>query len=126
MFWSKKKKVDIELEQRHEDSRQAFRVAPDRAKPIILTLRGSTFHALNISADGVAFRSHNFPEGSIISGTMRLPSEDKMFPMTIQVVSKNRDLCRCQFTQIHEEAQNLLHSYILELQKNKIRELHGR
>ena len=126
MFWSKKKKVDIELEQRFEDARESFRIAPDRAKPIILTLRGSTFHALNISADGVAFRSHNFSEGAVIPGTIRLPSEDRMFPMVLQVVSKSRDLCRCRFTEIHEEAQNLLHSYILELQKNKIRQMHGR
>ncbi len=126
MFWNKKKKVDVELDQRYEDNRKSFRIAPDRSKPIILTIRGSTFHVLNISGDGVAFRSHSFPVGSILSGTMQMPSADTMFPMTIEVVSKTRDLCRCRFTQIHEEAQNLLHSYILDLQKEKIRRLHGR
>ena len=126
MFWKKKKTLDVELDERHEDNRKAFRIAPDRTKPIIINVKGSTYHALNISGDGVAFRSHSFPVGTVLVGTMQMPSADTMFPMTLEVVSKNRDLCRCRFTQIHEEAQNLLHSYILELQKEKIRRLNGR
>jgi hypothetical protein len=51
-----------------------------------------------------------------------LPSEDRIFPVVMEVVAKQGDLCRCSFTEIHEDAENLLHSYILELQKRKIRQ----
>ncbi|MEM7562314.1 MAG: PilZ domain-containing protein [Pseudomonadota bacterium] len=121
MFWKKKKTVDLALESHFDDNRAAFRIAPDRDNPVLVTIMGNHFKAMNISGQGVAFRAHNFAEGTRAHATIRLPSEDKIFPVVLQVVSKQRDLCRCRFTEIHEDAENLLHSYILDLQKRKIR-----
>ena len=122
MFWRKKKSVDVSLDSRYADNRSAYRIAPDRAKPVIVTIMGNSFHAINISGTGVAFRSHNFPLGTRAHATIRLPSEDRIFPVVLEVVAKQNDLCRCCFREIHEDAENLLHSYILELQKRKIRQ----
>jgi hypothetical protein len=121
LFWKKKKTYDVELDDRNDDHRSAYRIAPDRARPIIITIMGSSFHALNISGNGVCFRSHNFPEGSVIAAMIKLPSENRIFPVTLRIVSKHNDLCRCRFEKIHAESENLLHAYILGLQKNKIR-----
>ncbi len=121
MFWKKKKKVDLEVDSRHEDSRSAFRIAPDKSNPVILTIQGSSYHALNISGSGACFRSNNFPVGTKCTAMVRLPSKDKIFPVNLEIVDLQRDLCRCRFINIHPEAENLLHSYILELQKGKIR-----
>ncbi|MCP4430190.1 MAG: PilZ domain-containing protein [Gammaproteobacteria bacterium] len=121
MFWKKKKKVDLEVDSRHEDSRSAFRIAPDKSNPVILTIQGRSYHALNISGSGVCFRSNNFPVGTKCTAMVRLPSKDKIFPVNLEIVDLQRDLCRCRFINIHPEAENLLHSYILELQKGKIR-----
>ena len=68
-----------------------------------------------------AYRSFGFPQGTRLHATIRLPSEDRMFPVILEIVSKQNDLCRCNFIEIHEDAENLLHSYILNLQKRKIR-----
>jgi hypothetical protein len=125
LFWKKKKKVDIALDARHSDNRSAYRIAPDRARPIIISIMGNSFHALNVSGTGVAFRAHNFPVGTEVAATIRLPSEDRIFPVSLVVVAKQGDLCRCSFQEIHEDAENLLHSYILELQKRKIRHNNG-
>lgn len=125
MFWKKKSKSNIQLEQEYSDHRDAFRIAPDAAKPVIVTIKGDSFNALNISGTGICFRSHRFPEGTIIGATLRLPSEDRIFPITIEVVSKQGDMCRCSFRKIHQESENLLHAYILELQKAKIRKNHS-
>ncbi|MCH8104155.1 MAG: hypothetical protein IIC58_01425 [Proteobacteria bacterium] len=97
MFWKKKSKSNIQLEQEYSDHRDAFRIAPDAAKPVIVTIKGDSFNALNISGTGICFRSHRFPEGTIIGATLRLPSEDRIFPITIEVVSKQGDMCRCSF-----------------------------
>ena len=126
MFWKKKKTVEIDLDGLHKDSRSAYRVAPDKSRPVIISIMGNSFHASNVSGNGVAFRSHNFPVGSKTHATVRLPSEDRMFPVELEVVAKQNDLCRCSFTEIHSDAENLLHSYILELQKRKIRQKGGK
>ena len=125
MFWKKKKTLELELDSRHSDHRAAYRIAPDRTKPVIISIKGNSFHALNISGTGIAFRSHNFSEGARIAATIRLPSEDRIFPVVLEIVAKQGDLCRCSFREIHEDAENLLHSYILELQKSKIRQNQG-
>ena len=121
MFWKKQKKTNIQLDQQFSDHRDAFRIAPDRAKPVIVTITGDSFHALNISGTGICFRSHKFPVGALVAATVRLPSEDRIFPVTLEVVAKQNDMCRCCFRKIHREAEDLLHAYILELQKAKIR-----
>jgi len=121
LFWKKKSKADVELDSRYDDSREAFRIAPDKSHPIIISIMGNSFHALNISGTGVAIRSHNFPVGTRTQATVRLPSQNRLFPVVLEVVEKQNDLCHCCFREIHTEAENLLHAYILELQKNKIR-----
>ncbi len=68
----------------------------------------------------------SFPEGTTIEATNRLPSEDKKFPVTIEVVSKQNDMCRCSFRKIRLDSENLLHAYVLEVQKNKIRQNQSR
>ena len=121
LFWKKKKTLDVALDARHSDNRAAYRITPDSSRPVIVTIRGNSFNVLNVSGTGIAFRSHGFDVGSSIAATIRLPSEDRIFPVVLEVVTKRHDLCRCSFTEIHEDAENLLHSYILELQKRKIR-----
>jgi hypothetical protein len=121
LFWKKKKTLDVALDARHNDNRAAYRIAPDSSRPVIVTIRGNSFNALNVSGTGIAFRSHGFELGISFAATIRLPSEDRIFPVLLEVVAKQNDLCRCSFIEIHEEAENLLHSYILELQKRKIR-----
>lgn len=121
MFWKKKKKAKIQLDSQFSDHRDAFRIAPDRSKPVIVTITGDSFNALNISGTGICFRSHKFSVGTTVAATVRLPSEDRIFPVTLEVVAKQNDMCRCCFRKIHREAEDLLHAYILELQKAKIR-----
>ena len=120
MFWKKKKTLDVALDARHNDNRAAYRIAPDSSRPVIVTIRGNSLNVLNVSGTGIAFRSHAFEVGTSFAATIRLPSEDRIFPVVMEVVAKQNDLCRCSFTEIHEDAENLLHSYILELQKRKI------
>ncbi len=124
MFWKNKPKIDLEEDPRHADNRDAFRISPDKNRPLIITIDGSPYAALNISGTGVCFRSDSFSAGSRIGAMVCLPSvtsEDQVFPVKLDVVSSENGLCRCRFVEIHIDAQNLLHSYILGLQKKNIR-----
>jgi hypothetical protein len=125
LFWKKKKTASLGFDGKGDDHRQAFRMAPDTAKPILITIKGHVFKAVNISGTGVCIRTHNLPVGTVVTATVRLPSEDIIFPVTLEVMMKQDDFCRCRFTQIHREAEDLLHAYILDLQKVKIRQNHA-
>ncbi len=125
MFWKKKTTLDVSLEARQSDHRAAYRIAPEKGRPVILSIDGNSYHALNISGTGMAFRGPDFEAGDRARGMLRLPSENRVFPVRFEVVAKQNDLCRCRFTEIHEEAENLLHSYILDLQTRKIRQNSG-
>lgn len=125
MFWKNKKTIDVTLDARHNDNRAAYRIAPESERPVIITINDESYDALNISGTGIAFRSQKFETGSRAKAMIRLPREDRVFPVVLEVVAKQKDLCRCSFRDIHQEAENLLHSYILELQKSKIRQNHG-
>lgn len=125
MFWKKKKTIEVALDSRHSDNRAAYRIAPDSDRPVIISIKENTFKALNISGTGIAFRADKFEVGSRWAAKIRLPGEGRVFPVVLEVVAKQSDLCRCCFRDIHEEAENLLHSYILELQKLKIRQNQG-
>lgn len=124
MFWRKKKKVDLEIPAADSDHRSAYRVKPDPLRPIILSLAGNSYHVINISGTGCCFRSHNFPEGQLAAGTLRIPSEDLIFPVTIRVVLRKRDICHCEFSKISAKSADELHSYVLRVQKDSIRTRH--
>lgn len=121
MFWKKTKKIDIEIKGDDEDNRAAFRIKPEPKRPLILTVQGNSYPITNISGTGCCFRSHQFAIGASVAGTIRMPSEDIIFPVSIRVVARQRDLCRCEFSKISASAENAIHTYVLQAQKNMIR-----
>ena len=125
MFWKKKETIELELDSRHNDNRASCRIAPDGERPVIISIDGEDFKALNISGSGLVFRSNRFEVGKRCTAMVRLPSETSVFPLVLEVVAKQEELCRCCFRDILEDTENLLHAYILELQKLKIWQNHG-
>ncbi len=122
MFWKKKASIDLKLESRHEDHRSAYRIACAEDDPVLVVIDGKSHRAVNISGSGIAFRASGFRDGERKRAMIRLSSQERVFPVVLEVVATQRDLCRCCFREIHEDAENLLHSYILDLQKAKIRQ----
>jgi hypothetical protein len=121
LFWKKKKKVEIELPDDDWDNRGAYRIKPDSARPIILNVGGDSYMLANISGTGCSFRSYNYPEGYQAPGTLRMPSEDIIFPVTIKIVAKQKDLCHCEFVRIAPKSEDAIHAYVLESQKAVLR-----
>jgi hypothetical protein len=121
LFWKKKKTVDLEFPGEANEHRKAFRVKTDQMSPIIISLAGNSYHVMNVSGTGCCFRSHNYPVGFTAPATLKIPNEDIIFPLTILVVSRQHNICRCEFTKISEKAQNSVHAYVLKVQKQAIR-----
>ena len=88
---------------------------------MILTIEGNSYHALNVSGTGICFRSKRYLPGEKCTRMVRLPSLGKIAPVNLEVVTVPKDFCRCHFVDMHAEAENLLHTCNLELQKEKIR-----
>ena len=127
MFWKKKKTTELHFESDAGEHRDAFRVIPDSGRPIIIAIGGNQHRVVNISGTGACVRSSIYPIGFKSSATVKLPSEDKIFTVKIDVVARQGDLCRMSFSNIHQDAEDLLHHYVLDVQKKKIRELqHGK
>lgn len=120
MFWNKKK-VDVEFPGDEKDNRAAFRIRPSSDRPILLKAAGNSCYLVNISGTGCSFRSSSFDEGALAAGTLTISSDNIVFPVTIRVVRKQRDRCHCEFTKISASAQEMLHAYVLDVQKNQIR-----
>lgn len=121
MFWKKKPKIDLEIPDDDQDQRNAFRIKPDSSSPVILNVAGDSYMLTNISGTGCSFRSYNYPEGYQAPGTLRIPSEDIIFPVTIRVVSKQKDLCHCEFIRIAPKSEDAIHAYVLNAQKAILR-----
>lgn len=121
MFWKNKKKIEIEIPGEDEDHRNAFRIMPESARPVILNIAGDSHPLVNISGTGCCFRSYNYPEGFEAAATLRIPSDDIIFPVTIRVISRQKDLCRSEFVRIAPKSEDAIHAYVLNAQKSIIR-----
>ncbi|MDJ0834047.1 MAG: PilZ domain-containing protein [Gammaproteobacteria bacterium] len=121
MFWKKKQKskITVELADNEQDYRAAYRVKPSPDLPAELTLQARTCPIVNISGTGCCFRSEEIADGAQVTGTIRI--EGVVYPITLRVVAKQNDLCRCQFIKTSANTENALHHYVLKVQKSKIR-----
>lgn len=120
MFW-RKKKVNIDLPDEKTDLRAAFRIRPGSDRPLVLKVAGQSYYLVNISGTGCSFRSSALKQGMIAAGTLTMTSENVVFPVSIKVVYKQRDMCHCEFTKISGSSEEILHAYVLDIQKRQIR-----
>jgi hypothetical protein len=57
LFWKKKKTTNFGLDSESDDRRQTFRIIPNAEKLILITIKGHTYRAINISGTGVCIRA---------------------------------------------------------------------
>jgi len=120
LFW-KKNKIDVELPNNGADHRDAFRIRPGSNRPVLLKVADTSAYLLNISGTGCAFRSSSFELDATAVGTLTIASDDLVFPLSIRVISKKGDLCHCEYTKISSLAREAIHAYVLDMQKQRIR-----
>jgi c-di-GMP-binding flagellar brake protein YcgR len=109
-----------------EDRRRFFRVEPPGKEPLWVTIGDKQYLVKNISAGGIALFK-NTPDcvlelGKIYPLHMTLLKLNEEIAGTIKVVSRSEQAFHCEFIALSEEKKEKLHLFILELQKELLRE----
>ena len=127
MFWKKKKttikKTDISHETR--DKRKAYRYEFNDSQRLQIQFKDKPIQILNISAGGVAFKNNGFAQldFDFIKITLDIPNfnGDTTFYAGLRILNIDaEDICHCIFEECALEQHELIHKYVLEMQKRDL------
>ena len=127
MFWKKKKPAfdTISHPSEAEEKRKYFRYNFKDGKGILIRFKEKNIRILNISAGGMAFKNQGFSQFDFdfIKFELDIPgfTGDPTFFAGLRIlkISKN-DICHCIFEQCSLEQHELIHKYVLEMQKHDL------
>ena len=125
MFWKKKKPATELLRHDSDDLRNAFRYHFKEGRGFSITFKGKSVLVLDIGAGGLAFKNQGFQPDD--ADTVRFSLEVPHFRGNTLVSAGLRILtideecvCHCVFEDCSPEQNELLHKYVLEMQKNDL------
>lgn len=127
MFWKKKTDEDKEPKGKlfhlpKEDNRQAFRISPDPADPIVVSIAGTTVKVMEISSGGISFQNANFNAKAVYPITFTLPITGGFVKTKLRILRINREgVCQCRFIGLDDKAEDDIHRYVLFRQKEILR-----
>ena len=123
MFW-KRKKTEPELIEIDADcKRSSFRVCPHKKYPVNSSVDGCEVRVVDIGAGGIAFANMHFREDAQYTASIKLPDYEREISVDLYIVSIDQnDICHCCFKRIKEEDVDAIHKYMLEVQKQELRE----
>jgi hypothetical protein len=125
LFW-KKKKPEIEFIHHNSDElRNAFRYRFKKGRGLTIRFKGKEVAILDISAGGLSFENQGFQPFDVdtIQLTLDIPNfiGNPLFSVGLRILTIDENhLCRCIFEQCSLEQYELIHKYVLEMQKNDL------
>ena len=125
MFW-KKKSADTEMiTHASEEQRQSFRYVFRDGCGFTIQFKDKSVEVLNISAGGLAFIDRGFQQFDFdfIKFTLNIPNfnGDSTFFAGLRVLKiDQKNICHCIFEQCSLEQHELIHKYVLEMQKHDL------
>lgn len=125
MFWKKKRPKTNLILHTPDEHRNAFRYHFKDGRGLIIRFMGKEICVLNISARGLAFKNNGFQphDADFICFTLDIPKFRKAvsFSIGLKILTIDADsICHSVFEQCSLEQQELLHKYVLEMQKNDL------
>ena len=127
MFWKRQKPAADPLEIRHtsDEKRKAFRYEFKVSQQLRIKFNGREVIILNISAGGMAFKNAGFEQFDFdfIKFELDIPNftGDPTFFAGLRILKiDDNDICHCIFEQCSLEQHELIHKYVLEMQKNDL------
>lgn len=127
MFWKKKTPQNNKLEITHTstDKRDAFRYEFKEGYGLKIKFMGNDIEVLDISAGGLAFKNQGFSQfdADFIRFELQIPnfSGDSSFFAGLRILRiDSNDICHCIFEQCSLEQHELIHKFVLEMQKNDL------
>lgn len=125
MFWKKKKPAIDTLIYEPEKQRHSFRYKFKKDKGFWIFFNERSIEVLDISAGGISFANQGFKELDHGSIKFTLDIPDFKFDTTVTAglrilrIDKD-DICHAIFEHCSLEHHELIHKYVLEMQKNDI------
>ncbi len=126
MFWKKKKSSDLFRDPTGDNHRNAFRYPFGTKDGPQGAFMGKIIRLINISAGGLAFANQDFDQYDVglFSMDLEVPEHDfhVAFEALVRILLITDDqVCHAIFEHCHIQDYEILHKYVLELQK---RDLH--
>ncbi len=125
MFWKKKKALTEPFSYASNDKRESFRYEFKDGNGFDIEFRGRIIRVINVSAGGIAFKNKNFEplDSDLINFQLEIPdySGDTTFSAELRILKiDKKNICHCIFEQCSLEQHELIHRYVLEMQKNDL------
>ena len=126
LFLKKKQADETPTISCDNDQRESFRYVFDREKQLSGSFKGRRVQILNISAGGIAFKNQGFKkyDADTMSLDLTMPNYNKNPQFTAQIrilhLTAN-EICHCIFENCTVEDYEIVHKYVLEMQKQELR-----
>ena len=125
MFWKKKKPETEFVHYDSDELRNAFRYHFKEGWGFAIRFKGKDITILDISAGGLSFKNQGFQPYDVdtIRLTLDIPNYigSPSFSAGLRILTIDEDhLCHCIFEQCSLEQYELIHKYVLEMQKNDL------
>ncbi len=126
LFWKKKKPAtEIIRYDSEDDLRHAFRYHFKEGRGFAVTFKGKEVLVLNIGAGGLAFENMGFQpqDKDIVQFTLDVHNYRGItsFSAGLRILTiDGKSVCHCVFENCPPEQYELLHKYVLEMQKNDL------
>ena len=125
MFWKKKQPVTDTVSYESKDRRESYRYDFNKGPGFWIEFKGEKVRVLNISAGGLAFENKGFKQFDfdLIKFTLDIPNYkgDSTFVARLKILEIDKNnICRSIFEQCPIEQHELIHKYVLEMQKNDL------
>ena len=126
MFWKKKKTPTETFIHESSDNRGAFRFRFGKKVSLEIEFQNKSFSIINMSATGMSFKNNKLSLDDCGVSKFSLEFTDKKPPVFLQIKMQilridENDICHGIFKDLSQENKEIIHKYILEKQKEKIR-----
>ncbi len=125
MFWKKKSPETKIIHHDPDEHRYAYRYHFKERQGFSILFKGIKVFVLDIGAGGLSFKSQGFLPHDVdtIHFTLDVPNfkGNTSFSAELRILTIDENhLCHCLFEQCSLEQYELIHKYVLEMQKNDL------
>ena len=126
MFWKKKKTSTEKFIHKSSDKRKAFRFEFNKENHLEIEFKDKKLSIINISATGLSFNNKGLSLDDLGISKFLLAFSNHKSPVSIELEMQiikidSNNICHGIYKNISEDNIEMIHKYILEKQKEKIR-----
>ena len=91
--------------------------------PVELTIDKQVYSLQDVSAGGAAFKAPDLPNTGLLPAMLQLPDGEGPAPLRVEILRKDKTLvCHCRFLALSQALENRIFRYVLEREKQLIRQ----